>query len=100
MKKKNITTIHIYNHVGSFAEDKDKAEILRQEILWPQIKIGKTVKIDFAQVEDITQSFIHTLLSELIRDTQGEVLDLIYFKNCNETVQKIINMVIDYMQEN
>ena len=100
MKKKNVTTIYIHNHVGSFAEDKDKARMLRQEVLWPQIKIGAGVKIDFAQVDDVTQSFIHALLSELIRDTQGEVLDLVYFKNCNETVKRMINIVISYMQEN
>ena len=28
-----------------------------------------------------------------------EVVDKIYFKNCNETVTKIINIVVDYMQE-
>ena len=56
-------------------------------------------KIDFTKVDDATQSFIHALLSELIRDTHGEALDLIYFKNCNSTVKKIINIVVDYMQE-
>ncbi len=100
MTNKNISTIRIHDRVGEFAEDKDKAKKIRQEILWPQIKIGATVELDFANVEDVTQSFIHAMLSELIRETQGEVLDLIYFKNCNETVKRIINMVVDYMQEN
>ncbi|OGD61364.1 hypothetical protein A3I57_03170 [Candidatus Beckwithbacteria bacterium RIFCSPLOWO2_02_FULL_47_23] len=67
--------------------------------MWPRVKAGLKTKLDFAKVDDATQSFIHALLSELIRDTQGEVLDLIYFKNCNPTVKKIINVVVDYMQE-
>lgn len=90
-------TIHLYKIVGKFAEDKDKARDIRQNTLWPLIKAGGTVVIDFAHVEDATQSFIHALLSDLIRETRGEILDLVYFKNCNETVKKIINIVVDYM---
>jgi hypothetical protein len=92
--KKNIP---FYEFVGRFAEDKDKARHLRQDILWPSIKAGHTLVLDFTKVEDITQSFAHALLSELIRETRGEALDLIYFKNCNKTVKKIINIVVDYM---
>ncbi len=29
----------------------------------------------------------------------NEVLDRIYFKNCNKTVQQIINIVVDYTRE-
>lgn len=93
----NTKTIYLHKFVGKFAEDKDKARNIRQDILWPHIKAGHALVLDFAKVEDATQSFIHALLSELIRETRGEVLDLMYFKNCNETVKKIINIVVDYM---
>ena len=96
MKQKN-KILRLYKIVGKFAEDKDKARNIRQEILWPQVKSGQSIILDFDKVEDATQSFVHALLSELIRETRGEVLDLIYFKNCNETVKKIINIVVDYM---
>lgn len=92
-----IKTIYLYKFVGKFAEDKDKAKSMRQNILWPHVKTGRTLVLDFEKVEDATQSFIHALLSELIRETRGEALDLIYFKNCNETVKRIINIVVDYM---
>ena len=36
---------------------------------------------------------------ELIRKYGNEILDKIYFKNCNETIKKIINIVTEYMQE-
>jgi hypothetical protein len=90
-------TIYLYKVVGKFAENKDKARNIRRNILWPSIKDGRTIILDFANVEDATQSFVHALLSELIRETRGEVLDLVYFKNCNETVKKIINIVVEYM---
>lgn len=99
MTEKKQTVIRLNDLIGSLAEDKDVARKLRQDKLWPHIKNGDEVVLDFEGVEDITQSFAHALLSELIRETQGEVLDLIYFKNCNETVKIIINMVTDYMTD-
>jgi len=96
MKTKTVRVVLI---VGKFAEDKDKAKNIRKNILWPRIKKGVETVLDFKNVEDVTQSFVHSLLSELIRDTEGQALDLIYFKNCNQTVKQIINIVVDYMQE-
>ncbi len=100
MTKKKRLTVAMRTLVGAFAEDKDRAKSIRENILWPHIKIGGAVELDFAHVDDATQSFIHALLSELIRETHAEALDLIYFKNCNETVKGIINMVVEYMVEN
>ncbi|MBU0978354.1 MAG: STAS-like domain-containing protein [Patescibacteria group bacterium] len=99
MKKTNLVTVKIFEKTGVFGEDKDLAKQLRTEFLWPAIKDGRKITLDFSHVEDVTQSFIHALLSELIRETEGDVLDNISFKNCNETVKKIINMVVSYMLE-
>ena len=99
MIKKSRKTIKIYDIVGQFAEDKDIARDIRRDILWSNIRNGLEIEIDFNKVDDATQSFIHALLSQLIRETQGEALDHIYFKNCNDTVKGIINMVVDYMTE-
>ena len=84
---------------GSFAENKDVAQELRLSRIVPALKAGEEVVLDFAGVEAATQSFIHALLSDLIRVYGVEVLDLLVFKNCNATVKKIIQIVIDYMQE-
>ncbi len=95
-----MTTLRLIDHVGSnFAENKDVARQIRLELLWPAVQRGQQMTIDFAGIEDATQSFVHAMLSQMIRDTQGEVLDLLSFQNCNETVKKIINMVVDYMLE-
>ena len=57
------------------------------------------VTLDFENVDSTTQSFIHALISDLIRHYSIDVLERIYFKNCNEMVKKLIEIVVDYMQE-
>lgn len=84
--------------VGSFAENKDKARELRTKKINPALKKGKNIELDFEGVNSATQSFIHALISQLIRQYGADVLENIHFKNCNNTVQKIIEIVADYMQ--
>lgn len=94
-----MTTIKLIESVGTFAENKDKAREIRINIIVPALEKKEEVVLDFDQIESATQSFVHALISELIRDYGSEVLDKISFKNCNETVQKIIGLVVDYMQQ-
>jgi hypothetical protein len=91
--------IRIKKIAGEFAEDKDAARELRLKKIIPALESKKEVVLDFEGVEGATQSFIHALISELIRIYGNSVLDSIIFKNCNQTVQKIINIVVEYMQE-
>ena len=97
MKKKSITIL-LFKKVGNFAENKDAARDIRRDKIIPALESDKEVILDFKDVESTTQSFIHALISELIRKYSGNVLDRVLFKNCNETVRKIINIVVDYMQ--
>ena len=83
----------------SFAENKDVARDIRIKQIMPALEKGENVILDFTGVDAATQSFIHALISELVRKYKSEVLDKIYFKNCTETVQKIIAIVTEYMQE-
>ena len=85
--------------VGSFAENKDKARDLRLKKILPALEQNKEVILDFEKITGATQSFIHALISDIIRKKGADALDSIYFKNCNDTVKKIINIVIEYMQE-
>jgi hypothetical protein len=91
--------IKLLKLVGSFAENKDVAQSLRKEEIIPALNNGDSIILDFEGIEAVTQSFIHALISDLIRIYGIEVLDKVTFKNCNQTVQKIIEMVVDYMQE-
>ena len=85
--------------VGSFAENKDLARDIRLEKIIHALENKQEITLDFDGIDSTTQSFIHALISDLIRKYGIDVLDKIYFKNCNETVTKIINIVVDYMQE-
>lgn len=91
--------IKLFEHVGVFAENKDSAREIRLKKLIPSLDKNETIILDFEKVEGATQSFIHALISDLIRKYGNEVLDKIQFKSCNTTVQGIISIVINYMQE-
>jgi len=91
--------IKLFNKVGSFAENKDIARDIRINKLIPALNKNQEIILDFEKIEGATQSFIHALISDLMRTFGSNVLDKLKFKSCNETVKKIITIVIDYMQE-
>ena len=93
-----MITIKLEPIVGQFAENKDKAKDIRVKEINPALKDGKNIVLDFEGIVSATQSFIHALISQLIRIHGPEVLDRVQFKNCNSTVKKIIEIVTDYMQ--
>lgn len=89
--------IKIINLTGSFAENKDIAREIRLKKIIPNL--NKEIILNFEKIDGTTQSFIHALISDLIRKYGSVVLDKIIFKNCNENVKKIISLVVEYMQE-
>jgi len=91
--------INMLERTGTFAENKDVAREIRLKLIVPSLNSGENVILDFSGVESATQSFIHALISDIIRKYGSEILDKISFKNCNETVKKIIAIVVEYMQE-
>jgi len=91
--------IKLFNKVGSFAENKDIARDIRINKLIPALNKNQEIILDFDKIEGATQSFIHALISDLMRTFGNTVLDKLKFKSCNDTVKKIITIVIDYMQE-
>ena len=88
----------IFRKTGSFAENKDLARDIRINLIEPSIKKENEVILDFKGVDSVTQSFMHALISETIREFGPKSLDLISFKDCNETVKNIVNIVVEYMQ--
>lgn len=91
--------IMLFTKVGAFAENKDIARDIRIKEIMPALKNSEDIILDFEEVNAATQSFIHALISDAIRKFGNEVLDHISFKSCNDTIQKIIGIVVDYMQE-
>jgi len=94
-----MTTILLKPFVGEFAENKDIARDIRIATLLPALEHDGMVVLDFSGITGATQSFIHALISEPLRRYGSTALDHIRFKDCNETVQKVITIVTDYMQE-
>lgn len=91
--------INIHDRAGSFAENKDIARNIRLQEIMPALENKEEVVLDFDRVDAATQSFVHAMISEVLRKYGHDVLDRIAFKSCNEMVRKIINIVVEYMQE-
>ena len=91
--------IKIRDLAGSFAENKDVARDIRLTKIMPALEKNEDIIVNFDGVEGATQSFVHALISDVIRKHGVQVLDKVSFKDCNETLKTIIGIVIDYMQE-
>lgn len=91
--------IMIFELVGSFAEDKDRAASLRKDKILPALKAGSALEIDFTGVTLTTQSFIHALISEGLRQNPDTALQLLTFKGCTDSVRGIIETVVQYIYE-
>lgn len=89
--------VEIKEVAGEFAGNKDVAGKLRQDVIKPALKEGKGVRIDFRGVDGATQSFMHALVSEVIRESP-ETVDRLVFSGCNEMVRSIVEIVVEYSQ--
>ena len=94
-----MITIKLYEKTKEFAGNKDIAREIRLKEILPNIDNEDKIILDFENVNSATQSFIHALISDVIRKKGIHIFDKLYFKNCNENIQKIITIVTEYMQE-
>ena len=92
--------IKVFDEAGAFGGDKDAAARLRDKQLKPALKREphKTVTLDFRGVDFATQSFIHALLSAVVRKDPTD-LDRLRFVNCSGSVREIVEIVVQYSQE-
>lgn len=91
--------IKLFPLTTAFASNKDVAQQIHLNSILPALAQSKEVILDFGHIEGATQSFIHALISDPIRQYGSLFFDLVAFQNCNPVVQKIIIIVTDYMQE-
>ncbi len=94
-----MTTVDVAAVAGEFAENKEAARRLREKTLLPALKRGEDVVLDFSDVDLATQSFVHAMVSALIRDESLAALDHLVFKGCNKGVKAVVSIVVDYSQE-
>lgn len=88
----------IHASVGDFAGDKDAAAHIRETYLKIELARGRSPILDFAAVTLATQSFIHALLAAVVREDPGS-LERIQFQNCNESIREVIEIVVEYAQD-
>ena len=91
--------VSVLEIASDFAEDKDAAAAVRDAHIAPALEQGEDVVLDFTGVDLTTQSFIHAMISNVLRTHGEEVLDHIEFKCCRPGVQGIIETVIQYSLE-
>jgi len=63
-----MKTIKLFPVTGSFAENKDIARDIRVKEIIPALDKNEEVTLDFKDVDSATQSFIHALISDIIRN--------------------------------
>jgi len=93
-----MTQIDIFPRAGSFAENKDIARNIREHDLMPALAKKDDVVLNFDGVDSTTQSFIHALISDALRQYGNDALGKITFHKCNDAVKQLIGIVVDYMQ--
>jgi len=89
-------TIEVPPGQKGFAEDKDKAKEVRVTLLLPALQAGDSVILDFAHVTFATQSYVHALIGQALKQYGEAALDRIEFKNCSPQLRSIIDLVVDY----
>src|SRR5688572_3297448 len=88
--------VRIPSAPGNLAEDKDQAREIRLQRILPPLAAGGKVVIDFENVSNATQSYIHALVGEALKRYGESVLTRIEFKNCSASIQSVIEVVVDY----
>jgi hypothetical protein len=94
-----VTIVNIRDLAGDFAENKDIAAGIRRETIEPELAKGKQVVLNFAGVDLTTQSFIHALISNALRQRGEIALELMEFKKCSKLVRGIVETVVQYSLE-
>lgn len=94
-----MNKINIFKEAGKFAENKDVARDIRVEKLIPALEKNQNIVLNFEGVDTTTQSFIHALISDAIRQYGNDALDKITFHRCNDTIQQLVKIVIEYTEE-
>lgn len=91
--------IKMLDKVGTFASNKDIAREIRTKLIIPALDKQEEIIIDFHGVDGATQSFVHALISDAMRQIGTNVfLHKVRFKSCNDKIRAIVTIVTDYMQ--
>ncbi len=93
--------IKIYERIGNkdFAENKDIGKDIRVNEIMPELEKNNQVILNFEGIDRASQSFIHSIVSDPVRQYGDRALELMLFKSCNNKVKGMIKIVLGYLQD-
>ncbi|RLA82970.1 MAG: hypothetical protein DRG78_05720 [Epsilonproteobacteria bacterium] len=94
-EKEDIFYININNHFGPYAEDKSAAIKFRDKKLFPKIKQGKNIKIDFSGVETAPHSFLSALLASPIKTMSMTAYKRLKIVSASSDIRETIDFIFD-----
>jgi hypothetical protein len=90
-------TVSISERVhGPIAVDKDYAARIRETAILPTLQTGGTVVLDFSGITVATQSFVHAMISSVLRAEGKDVLRRIVFRNVDPSIRGTVQLVAGY----
>lgn len=87
--------LHIYNYFGRYADNKEDAIRHRDSYIMSAVEDGKTLLIDFQDVESSTHSFLNALLASPIRRMGIRAYKRIRIVNATKDIRETIDYVLD-----
>lgn len=91
--------IELAKEAGGFGENKDVARRLRIKQIMPALLDGEKVILDFTGMSAATQSFVHALIVEPMREFPESFFELVEFRGCSVAIQQVVKIVSEYTQE-
>ncbi len=92
-------TVSITPTVGHLAEDKDAAKRVRDDVILPEIRLGRPVCIDLRAIRVVTHTFLHALLYEVVGVAGADSRRLVYIQAQDRQVKDVVRMVSLYAYE-
>jgi len=83
--------IEMYMLFGDFCADGDKATKFFVDEIKPTIDEHESIEFDFEKVRNMNSSFSNALFGNIVGIYGADILELIAFRNCNDTVKLLVS---------
>lgn len=94
-EQENRYVLNVRNYFGTYAENKEAAIKLRDEKILPSLELGKSILIDFANVESAPHSFLSALLATPIEQIGMTAYKRIRITNAVPEIRETIDYILD-----
>lgn len=86
--------VHVRNHFGPYAEDKESAIRYRNDKILPRIDAGSSLKVDFSDVKHAPHSFLSALLATPIQRFGISAYKKIRIINASPEIREILDYIL------